>query len=163
MEVDVQNLVSGIIALGVAMSVFVEITPIKINPVSSLLKFIGTNINAELKTEISDLKAEISDVKSQVELTNGTVHKVDTKVDDNEIDRIRWEILDFANSCRNKRKHTREEFLHIMALNAKYHSILDERGKKNGQIDIEYEYIEGLYKKCLENNSFLCANGDDDC
>ena len=163
MEVDVQNLVSGIIALGVAMSVFVEITPIKINPVSSLLKFIGTNINAELKTEISDLKAEIADVKSQVELTNGTVHKVDTKVDDNEIDRIRWEILDFANSCRNKRKHTREEFLHIMALNAKYHAILDERGKKNGQIDIEYEYIEGLYKKCLENNSFLCANGDDDC
>lgn len=146
---DVQNLMNSVLSFFVVFGIFVEVTPIKINPVSSLLKFIGTNINA-------DIKAEIASVKD-------TVQKVDNKVDANEIDRIRWEILDFANSCRNKRKHTREEFLHVISLNEKYHKILDERGMTNGQIDIEYEYIEGLYKKCLENNSFLCANGDDDC
>ena len=146
---DVQSLMSGALSLFVMFGIFVEITPIKINPVSSLLKFIGTNINA-------DIKAEIASVKD-------TVQNVDNKVDEYEIDRIRWEILDFANSCRNKRRHTREEFLHIISLNEKYHRILEEHGMTNGQIDIEYEYIEGLYKKCLENNSFLCANGDDDC
>lgn len=148
-SLDLDNLVSGAVSLGVILSIFIEITPIKINPISMLLKFIGRNINAELKAEISAVKAD--------------VQKIDNKVDNNEIDRIRWEILDFANSCRNKHRHTREEFLHIINLNEKYHKILDERGMTNGQIDIEYEYIEGLYRKCLEENSFLCANGDDDC
>ena len=148
-SLDLDNLVSGAVSLGVILSIFIEVTPIKINPISMLLKFIGRNINAELKAEISAVKAD--------------VQKIDNKVDNNEIDRIRWEILDFANSCRNKRRHTREEFLHIINLNEKYHKILDERGMTNGQIDIEYEYIEGLYRKCLEENSFLCANGDDDC
>ena len=148
-SLDLDNLVSGAVSLGVILSIFIEVTPIKINPISMLLKFIGRNINAELKAEISAVKAD--------------VQKIDNKVDNNEIDRIRWEILDFANSCRNKRRHTREEFLHIINLNEKYHKILDERGMTNGQINIEYEYIEGLYRKCLEENSFLCANGDDDC
>jgi len=156
MAMDLESLVSGAVSLIVALGVFVEITPIKINPISALLKFVGKNINAELKAEISAVKAE-------VETTKESVQKIDNKVDNNEIDRIRWEILDFANSCRNKHRHTREEFLHIINLNEKYHKILDERGMTNGQIDIEYEYIEGLYRKCLEENSFLCANGDDDC
>ena len=153
---DLTSMLNGMVSLGVVLSIFVEITPIKINPVSTLLKFIGSNINA-------DFKAEISAVKTEIETTKESVQKIDNKVDNNEIDRIRWEILDFANTCRNKRKHTREEFLHIIALNEKYHKILDERGETNGQIDIEYDYIESIYRKCLENNSFLCANGDDDC
>ena len=146
---DLQTLLNGMVSLGVVLSIIVEITPIKINPVSTLLKFIGSNINA-------DLKAEISAVKD-------TVQKVDTKVDNNEIDRIRWEILDFANSCRNHKKHTKEEFDHVIALNQKYHRILDEREEENGQVDLAFEYIRKIYCKCLENNSFLCANGDDDC
>jgi hypothetical protein len=148
-SLDLQSLLNGFVSLGVVLGIFVEVTPIKINPVSTLLKFIGSNINA-------DLKAEISAVKD-------TVQKVDTKVDNNEIDRIRWEILDFANSCRNGKKHTKEEFDHVIALNQKYHRILDERDEENGQVDMAFEYIKKLYQKCLETNGFLCANGDDDC
>ena len=146
---DLQTLLNGMVSLGVVLSIFVEITPIKINPVSTLLKFIGSNINA-------DLKAEISAVKD-------TVQKVDNKVDDNEIDRIRWEILEFSNSCRSGKRHTKEEFDHVINLNQKYHRILDEREEENGQVDLAFEYIRKIYCKCLENNSFLCANGDDDC
>ena len=155
-SLDLTSMLNGMVSLGVVLSIFVEITPIKINPVSTLLKFIGSNINADLKAEISAVKAEVTTTKEGLE-------KLDNKVDNNEIDRIRHKILDFSNTCRNNRKHTREEFLHIIALNEKYHKILDERGETNGQIDIEYDYIESIYRKCLENNSFLCANGDDDC
>ena len=130
---DLTSMLNGMVSLGVVLSIFVEITPIKINPVSTLLKFIGSNINA-------DLKAEISAVKD-------TVQKVDTKVDNNEIDRIRWEILDFANSCRNGKKHTKEEFDHVINLNQKYHRILDEREEENGQVDLAFEYIRKIYCK----------------
>ena len=130
---DLQTLLNGMVSLGVVLSIFVEITPIKINPVSTLLKFIGSNINA-------DLKAEISAVKD-------TVQKVDNKVDDNEIDRIRWEILEFSNSCRNGKRHTKEEFDHVINLNQKYHRILDEREEENGQVDLAFEYIRKIYCK----------------
>ena len=130
---DVQTLLNGMVSLGVVLSIFVEITPIKINPVSTLLKFIGSNINA-------DLKAEFSAVKD-------TVQKVDNKVDDNEIDRIRWEILEFSNSCRNGKRHTKEEFDHVINLNQKYLRILDEREEENGQVDLAFEYIRKIYCK----------------
>ena len=144
-ELILDNALSIIAILGV----FFEITPIKINPISSLLKYVGTKLNEGVMNEVASMKEEIK--------------KIDNKVDQNEIDRIRWEILDFANSCRNHRKHTREEFLHIIDLNQKYHKIIDEKGVKNGQIDIEFAFIERLCNRCLEENSFLCANGDDDC
>lgn len=144
------NEILGSVTLIIAfLGVFVEITPIKINPISSLLKYCGSKLNEDLRKDIKEMKSDIE--------------KLDNKVDSNEIDRIRWEILDFSNSCRNKRKHTRDEFLHIIELNQKYHKIIKEKGIENGQIDLEYDFIEGIYKKCLENNSFLCANGDDDC
>ena len=144
------NEILGSVTLIIAfLGVFVEITPIKINPISSLLKYCGSKLNEDLRKDIKEMKSDIE--------------KLDNKVDANEIDRIRWEILDFSNSCRNKRKHTRDEFLHIIELNQKYHKIIKEKGIENGRIDLEYDFIEGIYKKCLENNSFLCDNGDDDC
>lgn len=145
----INEIVSYIPILIACLGVFVEITPIKINPITSLLKYCGSRLNEDLRNDIKDMKSNIE--------------KLDNKVDANEIDRIRWGILDFSNSCRNKRKHTRDEFLHIIELNQKYHKIINEKGIENGQIDIEYAFIEKLYKNCLENNTFLCANGDDDC
>ena len=76
-------------------------------------------------------------------------------MDANEKDRIRWEILDFANSCRNGRKHSHDEFRHIVELHDKYKLLLEKTGDKNGVFDTEYEWISTLYKERLENNDFL--------
>lgn len=122
-------------------SVFFEVVPVKISPLSSLLRWAGDRLNGDLKKHMD----EISDT-----------------IDKNEIDRIRWEILDFSNSCRNKRRHTKDEFEHIIELNVKYHEILKRRGMTNGIIDLEYDYIVRLYKRCLEKNSFLPSGAPDD-
>ena len=155
-SLDLSSFLNGFMSLGALLGIFIEVAPVKINPVSTLLKFIGSNINADLKTEISAVKMEI-------ETTKENVQKINNKVDNNEIDRIRWEILEFSNSCRSGKRHTKEEFDHVINLNRKYHRILDEREEENGQVDLAFEYIRKIYCKCLENNSFLCANGDDDC
>ena len=83
------------------------------------------------------------------------IKALDKKIDMNEIDHIRWEILNFANSCRHDVRHTKDEFEHIINLHEKYTQILDERHMTNGLITIEYEYIEDIYKHRLEKNSFL--------
>lgn len=117
-----------------ALLSLVEITPIKVNPISAILKWLGKKVNGPLYDQIEDLK--------------------DT-VDANEIDRIRWEILDFANSCQQGKKHTKDEFVHIIDLNTKYHKILTRKEMTNGIIDLEYKNIVRIYERCLEEDSFL--------
>lgn len=119
----------------------VEITPIKWNPLSSILSWLGDRMNRKLITKVDEQGKQIKDL--------------DEKIDMNEIDHIRWEILNFANSCRNHQLHTKDEFEHIINLHEKYNKILSDRHLTNGLVTIEYEYIEEIYRHCLEKNSFL--------
>lgn len=148
MALHFDEILASATALVMVFGIFFEIAPIKINPVSRVLKWCGDKMNENLREDIASMKEDIK--------------RIDDKVDENEIDRIRYEILEFASSCRRKKKHTRENFLHIIELNTKYHKIIEEKGLENGQIDIEFELIKNIYKKCSENNTFLCDSGCDD-
>jgi hypothetical protein len=125
----------------IVVSVFIQITPIKINPWSALFKWIGKIITGNACSKIDGL------------IDN--VEQIEKDVNTNEKDRIRWEILDFANSCRNNRKHTRDEFQHIVALNDKYKRLLSETNDSNGVFEVEYNYIQDMYAERLEKNDFL--------
>ena len=104
----------------------IEVTPVKINPLSKILKWIGDRVNGEMLKRITKLEQDVNT---------------------NEMDRIRWEVLDFANSCRNTRRHTKDEFEHIITLVKKYEGLLEKCGKENGVFELEYEYIKELYQK----------------
>ena len=125
----------------IVVSVFIQITPIKINPWSALFKWIGKIITGNACSKIDGLIDKVD--------------KIEKDVKTNEKDRIRWEILDFANSCRNNRKHTRDEFQHIVALNDKYKRLLSETNDSNGVFEVEYNYIQDMYAERLEKNDFL--------
>jgi hypothetical protein len=125
----------------IVISIFIQITPIKVNPWSALFKWIGKTITGNACSKIDGLIDKVG--------------KIEKDVKTNEKDRIRWEILDFANSCRNDRKHTRDEFQHIVALNDKYKRLLKETGDSNGVFEVEYNYIQDLYAERLEKNDFL--------
>jgi hypothetical protein len=119
----------------VVLSLFIQWTPsIKWNPWTSLFKWVGNVINGDIRKTITSMAKAI---------------------DDNEKDRIRWEVLDFANSCRNDRRHSKDEFEHIVALNKKYNGLLKKTGDSNGVFEAEYEYINDLYKERLRKNDFL--------
>lgn len=110
---------------------FIQFTPgIKWNPLAALGNLIFKNVNKRL----DDLE------KRQIE---------------DEKDRIRYEVLNFANSCRNKQRHTKDEFQHIIDLNDKYEGLLKKTNDKNGVFTAEFEFIKGLYKRCQEQNDFL--------
>lgn len=139
MESKVLELTIGQLGGTAALLVFlalslVEVVPIKVNPWTAIMRWLGHKLTGDLAKSVNDI--------------------IDT-VDDNEIDRIRWEILAFANSCRKKEKHTEDEFDHIIELNAKYHRILERRDLTNGKIDLEYNFIIDIYKRCQEEDSFL--------
>ena len=119
----------------VVLSLFIQWTPsIKWNPWTSLFKWIGNVINGDIRKKIDSMAKAI---------------------DDNEKDRIRWEVLAFSNSCRNDTKHSKDEFEHIVALNEKYKTLLAKTKDSNGVFEAEYEYIVELYKERLRKNDFL--------
>lgn len=128
-------------AILLALSALIQITPIKINPWSAIFRWIGDKANHDLKEKINKIDDKVDELSKQ--------RKEDEK------DRIRWEILDFANSCRNGRKHTKDEYLHIIELNTKYKKLLKETDDENGVFEVEYGYIQKLYKERQEKNDFL--------
>ena len=125
----------------VGLSVIIQIVPIKLNPWTAILKWIGNKLN--------------KDISDKLNKTVDTVERLEKSQDENEKDRIRWEVLDFANSCRNNIKHTKDEFQHIIELNDKYKRLLKKTDDKNGVFDAEYNYIKKLYTECQEKNNFL--------
>ena len=125
----------------VIASVFIQISPIKWNPITSFITWFGKLITKDISDKLDDLTDNVEAIQGQV--------------NENEKDRIRWEILDFANSCRNGRKHTKDEFQHIIALNDKYKKLLELTGDKNGVFEVEYEYIQKLYQERQMKNDFL--------
>lgn len=125
-----------------ALACFIQITPVvRCNPLTALFAWAGKLITTDVMREISCVKA------AQKEL--------ECAIDENEKDRIRFEVLDFASSCRNGQLHTKDEFEHIIVLNKKYHRLLNKTGDENGVFDAEYEYIYELYQKCQRENDFL--------
>lgn len=130
------------------LSIFIQITPIKINPWSKLFEWIGSKINSDVKKDINTLTTTTKELKD-------TTEELEKNMMENEKDRIRWEILDFANSCRNNRRHTKDEFQHIIDLNDKYIGLLKKTKDKNGVFEAEYEYVKKLYKERQEKNDFL--------
>lgn len=122
-------------------SIFFQISPIKWNPITSFVKWIGKALTSSLDDKIDDIATSVDELRGNVNT--------------NEKDRIRWEILDFANSCRNGRNHSHDEFKHIVELHDKYKALLEETGDKNGVFDTEYKWIQALYEERLQKNDFL--------
>lgn len=141
-------LIHNIVQICLILSIFIQISPIKISPWSRLFKWIGKLITAESDKKIETLITTTGKMEKNI-------NALQTNINENEKDRIRWEILDFANSCRNGRKHTKDEFQHIVTLNDKYKNLLALTGDKNGVFEIEYDYIKKIYAERQEKNDFL--------
>lgn len=147
-EQVVDWVIHNIIQISVIISAIIQITPIKLNPWTRLFKWIGKLITADSDKKIDGLVTATNNLETDIS-------ELRSKVDENEKDRIRWEVLDFANSCRNGKRHTKDEFQHIITLNDKYKHLLSKTNDKNGVFDAEYEYIKKLYQERQEKNDFL--------
>ena len=130
-----------LLSIVVIISIFIEITPIKVNPLSALFKWIGTVTNKDINEKLNGMSNKLDDVSKRIDII--------------EINDMRSTILDFANSCMNQRKHTKEEFEHVIDLHTQYEEKISEKGIKNGRMELAFKYISDLYVKCLNEDSFL--------
>lgn len=134
----------GITIAILILSIFVEISPIKISPVTSFFKWIADKLNKETKEQLQNISYQVSDVSGRLDML--------------EINDMRSKILDFSNSCLNERRHTKDEFEHIIDLHTQYEDSITKHKMKNGRVDLAYKYISELYTKSMKENSFLDSN-----
>lgn len=108
--------------LGVLALIGVEIAPIKFSPI----KMLGTVLSKWLG--ISQLDDKIRELKKEV--------------DANEIDRIKYEILQFSGSLRNGLNRTETDYQHIESIFTKY-----KNKGGNTYIMHEMQYIRECHDK----------------
>lgn len=134
--------VKSLLGVLAAAGIVIDMTPgIKVQPVRWLLGWVGKQLNRDMQSKLDSLAKDFE------------AHKVDS---------WRSEILDFANSCMNRRKHTKEEFDHIISVHDDYAKYVEEKKIENGQVKLAYEYIAELYRHCCEKNSFLVVRPSDE-
>ena len=130
------------------IGIIFEVPKWKLKPFTALFNWISGMIIKPVVAEIDVTKKKIDDLTKEVEALK-------KDVDTNEMDTIRSAVLDFANTCRNGRGHSKEEFDHIIAPNDKYEQLLGKYGIRNGVYEVDYRFILGERDRCQRENSYL--------
>lgn len=147
-----------IITIILILSVFFEISRIKLNPISWLMKILFKPIKkdmddmkAELKSDISNMEQKLS---SEIDAVRQEVNSEHVRIDDlisstelSDISRMRWTIIEFSNSLENGQKHIRDEYRHIKDEAKRYHELIQKYNLDNGIIDEEMEKINKRYEE----------------
>lgn len=155
----------NLLAICAIIGIFVEITPIKFNPITSLLNLfykplkkdisdMKVELNDKIENVRTDLKGEIDAIKVNQISIQAQINEMVKDIDIEEIRRIRWEILEFSSSIDNNQLHTRDEYRHIKDDMKKYHALIDKYGLTNGLIDEESEKIEKHYEENKNTTTF---------
>lgn len=153
------NIISYIVGAVALISVFIEITPIKICPISSILKWVGDKITQDIKQQLKEQEKrqqeEWNNIREEITKLKEEQYQISLEQAENEVDKIRNEMLKFGRECRKDEKHTRQQFDYIISLYTKYGHLVDKYHIDNGVLELEYQYIERIYKKCQDKDMFL--------
>lgn len=133
-------------------AMFVQVSPIKINPITILGNWLMKDFNACNKKEFKDLNGKIENLSQSVDLKINALSKT---VQNNEVDRLRSEIFAFADRVQRGQNCTLNEYRAIIKINEKYHAILKETGGTNGVIDTEMNLIMISYNELRGNGELL--------
>lgn len=127
--------IAGIIAVA---SIFIEITPIKLNPISHILKWVGLQLNKDLAEKINKMESKID-----------SLERADTIA-------CRYRILSFSDEIRKGDKHSQEMFDQVLSDIDHYDRYCKDNPdfKNNKTVAAKHKILE-VYSSCIDNNSFL--------
>ena len=135
------------------LSIGVEFTPIKWNPWSAILGWIGSRLNSRLNAKLNEIDLKVDKLSDDLDK-----HIAESFA--KELRDTRKDILNFCNSCMIGTKHTREQFEFVIKQCDAYEKYIEDNKIKNGVVDAAIKEIRRLNQKCIEENSYL-KEGED--
>jgi hypothetical protein len=142
-DISITDLIGWIIGGIAALSVFVEISPIKLNPWSWIAKRIGRAINAEVIEKVDKLENDLEEMKNANEEQTAKENRA--------------AILRFGDELRmGIIKHSKESFDNVLITISDYDTYCENHPAFRNKItEINEKYIADVYDDCLRNNKFL--------
>lgn len=144
----------GGIVLIVVLSLL-QVSKININPWDKIFGWIGDRLNSNLRGELNKVDQKVDTIGKKLD---GHIRESSEK----DLQDTRRDILEFCNSCMNKRKHTKEQFDFVIAQCDKYKKHIRDNKIENGVISSAIREIERLYEQCIRENSFLKEDDKDE-
>ena len=146
---DIQEILLGGGGAFVVILSLVEISPIKINPWSSLAKWLGRAINSDVIKELEAVKKTQAETRERLEAHINANDK-------READNCRTRILRFNNELIREIPHTKEEFVEILKDIDDYERYCKEHTDyANGRAVHAIANIGRTYDERLEKHDFL--------
>ena len=110
------------------------------------------NFELSAKTNLCAVRTESKENCSKV---SERLDKMERSNDMQTVRQIKAHVLDFANSCLNGVKHTKQDFDNIIKENEEYEELVKQYGLRNDVYTEDYKFIMKIYHECQEKHSFL--------
>lgn len=135
--------ITGKAALAVAvLSIFIEFVPVKINPLSTALRWIGDKMNGDVIKKVESLEQKVDALKR--------------KQDEDRAENRRVRILRFGDELLHDKRHSKESFDQTLKDISDYEDYCRAHPEfKNDMTVSTTEVIKEQYKKCFKEHSFL--------
>lgn len=155
---------NNIIPIVLFCSIFIEIVPVKFNPLSAFIEWVFTPVNKRIKeleekfdTDIKSIKEdfdkEIKEIKDENKEIKTLIEEMENTQDKRRFATIRWEVLEFANSIQNGALHTHYEYQHIKDDIDEYNRLHEKHPKlSNGYLDDAIVDITNHYDEHKNQN-----------
>lgn len=139
----------------VALLSLVEVSPIKINPWSGLAKWLGRAINGEVLESVEDVKRAQQDTRKALD------EHIQSD-DERNADTLRMRVLHFNNELLRGDRHTREDFIEILAVIDAYERYCKNHPNyRNNRASHAIANIGRVYDERLKLRDFLGENRED--
>lgn len=133
----------------VATSGVIQISPIRLNPWSSLARAIGRAINKDVIDKVERLETEVAEMRKAGE-------RRDREEGDRNAKSVRLRILRFGDEVRHQQKHSKEHWDDIMQDITEYNAYCgDHPDFKNQKAQSTTKLLVKEYERCLSENDFL--------
>ncbi len=141
---------------------FEEIKADRANKIEELKSDYDSKITA-LKTDLdsfefvakTNLSAVRTESKENCSKVSDRLDKMEKSNDMQTVRQIKAHVLDFANSCLNGVKHTKQDFDNIIKENEEYEELVKQYNLRNDVYTEDYKFIMKIYHECQEKHSFL--------
>lgn len=141
-----------LIAFFLVATTVVQVAPIKLNPWSGIVRWIGDKLNSGVIKKIGEVENKVDNIDARL---NNHIKDSDEK----DIRDRRQAILDFASSIIRGENYNREKFQFMITECDSYQKYCKDNDVINGVADASIREIRRVYDERLRNNSFLSDSG----
>ena len=125
----------------IASGTLIEISPIKFNPITMILKWMGDKMNSGITAEIDIVQKAQEEQRKDFQ--------------DYKVSQYRYEIFQFENEIRdNNDHHTEEQYNHILEQCKKYETYCEDNNIPNGKAEMAIKHIRDVCYDHLKDDSF---------